>query len=62
VEAAQNKARAKNEPSRKSAENNDDTNQQQSVEEPFRFLLNESVPIQLAQCWFPGAAISGAKI
>ena len=23
---------------------------------------NESVPIQLAQCWFPGLAISAAKI
>jgi len=23
---------------------------------------NESVPIQLAQCWFPGLAISNAKI
>jgi len=23
---------------------------------------NESVPIQLAQCWFPGLAISSAKI
>jgi len=23
---------------------------------------NESVPIQLAQCWFPGVAISNAKI
>ena len=23
---------------------------------------NESVPIQLAQCWFPGPAISSAKI
>jgi len=22
---------------------------------------NESVPIQLAQCWFPGLAISNAK-
>jgi len=23
---------------------------------------NESVPIQLAQCWFPGLAISNAEI
>jgi len=23
---------------------------------------NESVPIELAQCWFPGLAISNAKI
>jgi len=23
---------------------------------------NESVPIQLAQCWFPGLAVSSAKI
>ena len=23
---------------------------------------NESAPIQLAQCWFPGLAISNAKI
>jgi len=23
---------------------------------------NESVPIQLAQCWFPGLAISSAEI
>jgi len=23
---------------------------------------NETVPIQLAQCWFPGQAISDAKI
>ena len=23
---------------------------------------NESVPIQLAQCWFPGLAISNAKL
>jgi len=23
---------------------------------------NESVPIQLAQCWFPGLAVSGVKI
>ena len=23
---------------------------------------NESVPIQLAQCWFPGLAISDAKM
>ena len=23
---------------------------------------NESVPMQLAQCWFPGLAISNAKI
>jgi len=23
---------------------------------------NESVPIQLAQCWFPGLAISSAKV
>jgi len=23
---------------------------------------NESVPIQLAQCWSPGLAVSGAKI
>ena len=31
----------------------------------MRLLLtigNESVPIQLAQCWFPGLAISIAKI
>jgi len=27
-----------------------------------RPILNESVPIQLAQCWFPGLAISSAKI
>jgi len=25
-------------------------------------IWNESVPIQLAQCWFPGLAISNAKI
>jgi len=25
------------------------------------FIGNESVPIQLAQCWFPGLAISNAK-
>jgi len=25
-------------------------------------VANESVPIQLAQCWFPGLAISNAKI
>jgi len=24
-------------------------------------LGNESVPIQVAQCWFPGLAISNAK-
>jgi len=27
-----------------------------------RLIRNESVPIQLAQCWFPGLAISIAKI
>jgi len=26
------------------------------------WIGNESVPIQLAQCWFPGLAISNAKI
>jgi len=26
------------------------------------YIRNESVPIQLAQCWFPGPAISNAKI
>ena len=26
-----------------------------------RRIGNESVPIQLAQCWFPGLAISNAK-
>jgi len=26
------------------------------------FTANESVPVQLAQCWFPGLAISNAKI
>ena len=25
-------------------------------------IWNESVPIQLAQCWFPGLAISNAKM
>ena len=25
-------------------------------------IWNKSVPIQLAQCWFPGLAISNAKI
>jgi len=25
-------------------------------------MANESVPIQLAQCWFPALAISSAKI
>jgi len=25
-------------------------------------IRNESVPIQLAQCWFPGLVISSAKI
>jgi len=28
----------------------------------FIFQTNESVQIQLAQCWFRGLAISGAKI
>jgi len=28
----------------------------------MRCTKNESVPIQLAQCWFPGLAISNAKI
>jgi len=27
-----------------------------------KILGNESVPIQLAQCWFPGLAISNAKM
>jgi len=27
-----------------------------------RFVENESVPIQLAQCWFPGLAISSANL
>ena len=26
------------------------------------YMGNESVPIQLAQCWFPGLAISNTKI
>ena len=29
---------------------------------PGRCIRNESVPIQLAQCWFPRLAISNAKI
>jgi len=29
---------------------------------PNRMYGNESVPIQLAQCWFPGLSISNAKI
>jgi len=33
---------------------------------PYRLRVreigNESVPIPLAQCWFPGLAISNAKI
>ena len=28
----------------------------------LRYIGNESVPIQLAQCWFPGLAIYGAKM
>ena len=28
----------------------------------FRIITKESVPIQLAQCWFPGLAVIGGKI
>ena len=29
---------------------------------PAASVGNESVPIQLSQCWFPGLAISSAKL
>ena len=30
--------------------------------ERWLVIGNDSVPIQLAQCWFPGLAISNARI
>jgi len=35
--------------------------QHEKVEGYFFSIGNESVPIQLAQCWFPGLAVSNAK-
>jgi len=34
----------------------------QELNSVLGFVWNESVQIQLAQCWFPGLAISSAKI
>ena len=38
------------------------TTDEQVCSHVYNFIGNESVPIQLAQCWFPGLDISNAKL